>query len=379
MIELDVVLQEFDGTFSWFHPRCAAIPNANGGPRVLMSMQKWFLSASDYFSGLSIVETRDGGATWSKPDARPELAWRNETDERIVGICDVTPGWHEKTDKMLFIGHTVRYVDGHLMDEPRPRETGYAVYDPKTDGWTPWKTLDMGDSEKYFSSGSGCAQRVTEPDGTILMPLYFKSRTDNRRATYSAIVVRCAFNGETLSVLEKGTPMTVDEPRGLYEPSVTYFEGLYYLTLRNDETGYVTVSEDGLDYQPPVPWTFDDGENLGSYNTQQHWATHSDGLFLVYTRRGANNDHIMRHRAPLFIAQVDPDTLQVIRDTERIAVPERGARLGNFGVAAVSETETWITVGEGMTGDAAKHGADGSVYAARIEWSKPNKLIDRLR
>ena len=45
-------------------------------------------------------------------------------------------------------------------------------------------------------------------------------------------------------------------------------------------------------------WTFDDGSELGNYNTQQHWVTHSDGLFLVYTRRGADNDDIARHRAP---------------------------------------------------------------------------------
>jgi len=46
--------------------------------------------------------------------------------------------------------------------------------------------------------------------------------------------------------------------------------------------------------QPPTPnpippWSFHDGAELGSYNTMQHWATHSDGLFLVYTRRDADD------------------------------------------------------------------------------------------
>ncbi len=41
------------------------------------------------------------------------------------------------------------------------------------------------------------------------------------------------------------------------------------------------------------------------------------GGFLVYTRRGADNDHVFRHRAPLFIAQVDPKRLDVIRASER--------------------------------------------------------------
>ncbi|MFO0919905.1 MAG: hypothetical protein U0872_16530 [Planctomycetaceae bacterium] len=45
---------------------------------------------------------------------------------------------------------------------------------------------------------------------------------------------------------------------------------------------------------------------------------------MAYTRRGANNDHIARHRAPLFVAQVDLQSLQVIRSTEQILLPERG-------------------------------------------------------
>ena len=77
--------------------------------------------------------------------------------------------------------------------------------------------------------------------------------------------------------------------------------------------------------------------------------THGEDVYLVYTRCGAGNDHIVRHRAPLFIAQVDMDRLCVIRDTERVLVPERGARLGNFGVTTISENETWVTVAEWMS------------------------------
>src|SRR5690606_1011569 len=117
-----------------------------------------------------------------------------------------------------------------------------------------------------------------------------------------------------------------------------------FLTLRNDEKGYVAVSDDGLNYSTPKPWCWDDGSDLGNYNTQQHWVTHPQALYLVYTRRGANNDHVFRHRAPLFIAQVNPHTQQVIRSTERVLVPERGARLGNFGVTKVTDHETWVTV-----------------------------------
>jgi hypothetical protein len=145
----------------------------------------------------------------------------------------------------------------------------------------------------------------------------------------------------------------------------------------------VSVGKDGLNYEEPRRWTFDDGSVLGNYNTQQHWVTHSDGLFLVYTRRGANNDHVFRHRAPLFMAQVDPKRLRVIRKTEQILVAERGARLGNFGVTDVREDETWVTVAEWMQKWGPNHilpvdneyGSDGSVWVARIRWKRKNKLF----
>jgi len=105
---------------------------------------------------------------------------------------------------------------------------------------------------------------------------------------------------------------------------------------------------------------------------------HSEGLFLVYTRRGANNDHMMRHRAPLFIAQVDTERLCVLRATERVLIPERGGELGNFGAAAISPDESWVTVAEGVwSDDARKRGAEGAVFVARVIWPKPNALAAR--
>ena len=179
-----------------------------------------------------------------------------------------------------------------------------------------------------------------------------------------------------LRYIEHGDELSIDIPRGYGEPSLTFYQGNYYLTLRNDKQGYVTKGTDGLHFKDPVPWSFDDGEELGNYNTQQHWVTHSDGLFLVYTRRGANNDHVFRNRAPLFIAEVNPEKLQVIRETEQILVPERGARLGNFGVTDISRDETWVTTSEWMQPQGVeRYGSDGSVYIARIHWNKPNLLF----
>jgi hypothetical protein len=84
------------------------------------------------------------------------------------------------------------------------------------------------------------------------------------------------------------------------------------------------------------------------------------------------------HPPRLFIAEVDPDRLVVKRATERILVPQRGARLGNFGVTVVNEHETWVTVTEWMQTWGPnyvmpvdnKYGADNSIYVAKIRWKK---------
>ena len=106
--------------------------------------------------------------------------------------------------------------------------------------------------------------------------------------------------------------------------------------------------------------------------------THRDALLLVYTRVGANNDHVFRNRAPLFIAQVDPSKMRVVRTTERILIPERGAGLGNaFGVTEINDHETWVTTAEWMQGPKGilmpgnPYGSDNSVFAARIRWKTP--------
>jgi hypothetical protein len=114
---------------------------------------------------------------------------------------------------------------------------------------------------------------------------------------------------------------------------------------------------------------------LGSYNTQQHWVTHGDDLYLVYTRRGLDNDHVFRHRAPLVMAQVDLAALTVIRDTERGLVHNRGARLGNFGVCNAGPDETWVTVAEWMQpAGCGKHGSDNTVWIARVSWDESGRV-----
>lgn len=190
---------------------------------------------------------------------------------------------------------------------------------------------------------------------------------------YTTIVARCRFDGEKLTYVEHGSEFLIPRERGLYEPSVAAFGGRYFLTMRADHSAFVARGKDGLNYEPFAEWTFDDGQVLGSYNTQQHGLTHNETLYLIYTRRGANNDHVMRHRAPLFIAEVDPEKLHVRRATEKILIPESNADLGaGFAVVEVNPHETWVVTSEIPTRGSRDY---NRVLMARLRWSTPNRLF----
>ncbi|MEO2029053.1 MAG: hypothetical protein ABGZ23_24510 [Fuerstiella sp.] len=201
-------------------------------------------------------------------------------------------------------------------------------------------------------------------NGEILLPIRYQKNA--RKRIYTTIVARCMFDGETLTYVEHGSEHSLSTKRGLYEPSVTQFAGAFYLTMRADDGAFVAQSSDGINYSDHKAWTFDDGALLGSYNTQQHWVTIGEQLYFVYTRRGAGNDHIMRHRAPLFIAKVDPVKLHVIRSTEQFLVPENHATLGNSGVCRISDSETWVTVAEGRVSHGKRAGENNRVILAKI-------------
>lgn len=381
-IELSVARQGFAGGTCWVHARAGAVPPGvpgNPGPRpqIVMTLQQLQLSGSDVFFALHDLRSRDGGATWTGPAELPGFGRRPFPQPGREGleitVCDFWPQWHAGSGRLLGTGHTVVY-ENNAVAKVRPRATAYAVFDPATQAWSGWKTLAMPAEARFENAGAGCTQRVDLASGDTLLPVYFKAIEEPR---YRTTVVRCRFDGETLAYVEHGSELGVAAGRGLYEPSLARAGGRFFLTLRNDEHGYVAAGDDGLHFGEPRPWTFDDGSDLGNYNTQQHWVTHGEALYLVYTRRGADNDHVFRHRAPLFIARVDPDKLQVIRATERVLVPERGARLGNFGVTPVGENEVWVTAAEWMQGPgAAAHdpsslvarGADNRVWVAKLTW-----------
>ena len=298
-IELTTVTSGYDRKTCWVHARAGVIPPSTA----VLTTQKLRLTGSDIFYALHSTRSDDLGRTWS-PLVKQDTLDRRPIGDNIEAVpCDFTPAWHAATGKLLGTGHTALYTDDELVERPYPQQTYITRFTTRRPiAGLSGNSLVMPDADRFFNAGAGCTQRVDLPNGDILLPIYYLgpgSSDGDPSSMYRATVVRCGFDGTNLSYLEHGDELCAPQPRGFCEPSLTAFAGRFFLTLRNDVRGYVTRGDDGLHFAPPQPWTFDDGEELGNYNTQQHWLAHSDALFLVYTRRGANNDHIFRHRAPL--------------------------------------------------------------------------------
>ena len=335
------------------------------------------ITGSDVFGPVHWTTTSDLGRNWSEPlpvdgfGRRPleDAGWQ-------VGVCDVVPEFHAKSGNVLAVGHNVYYQNNVLA---RPQKERWPVYAVFRDGqWSEPKKLDWNDDRATAIYTCGCSQRVNLAGGDVLVPFSFGPK---ERAHRSVTTVRCSFDGRTLEVQKVGNELTNTARRGLLEPSLTTLVGLYYMTIRaEDDRGYVSVSRDGLEWQTPTPWCWDDGEPLVMSTTQQHWLPHSEGLFLVYTRKAEDNVNVMRWRAPLYMAEVDRKSLRLIRSSEKIVLPLIGdgvndathvARMGNFHTLAVTPEESWVTVGETLPAE----GWRGDTLLARVRWSKPNRLV----
>ncbi len=366
-IELSNVV-EGDVNWDWTQARTAYVPGQS--PLWLTTMSRTAKVGAHGYFDVFLSVSRDRGMMWSAPEVIPSLRRASQADGYEVVAGDLWPTYHPMTGTILITGKTFNFENGSKENFLR-EEVSYAVIDPTTLSCSPLKTLQMPkhdhEGKPILAPNAGCHQRVDQFSGEILLPIRYQK--DAKRRVYTTIVARCRFDGSTLAYVDHGSEHHIETGRGLYEPSLTAFDGEYFLTMRADDDAYVARSDDGIHFSNHRPWTFDDGLSLGSYHTQQHWVTLGGKLYLVYTRRGANNDHIMRHRAPLFIAEVDPEKLQVRRSTERIVVPENHATLGNSGVCVISDKEAWITVAEGRVSQGKREGDNNKVILARVTHS----------
>jgi hypothetical protein len=363
-------------SLTWFHPRACMVPDGKGGRKALMALQE--IGGSDYFGPVHWSESTDLGRHWENPQPIPSLGRIPEPKQPglMAGVCDVVPQYHPQTGTVLAMGHVVFYRGPRFSkNDQLSRYPVYAVQ--KADGtWGPRRILAWDDPRGGFIYTNNCGQRIVLPNGDIMMSFTFGPDSKNRMVAG----VLCSFDGEELKIKKVGPPLELKKGRGLLEPSVTRFGGKFHITIRaEDGHGYHSTSANGLDWQPKQQWTWDDGTKVPMSTTQQHWLTHSEGLFLVYTRKDQSNSGVIRWRSPLWLAQVNSKTGRLIKATEQVVLPVMGdgvkdansvALMGNFNVTNVSPDESWVTVGEWMP----RRGARGDVLLARIKWSRKNRL-----
>ena len=361
---------------TWFHPRACVVPGPEGRPVALMTLQE--IGGSDYFGQVHWSMSADVGKTWSDPQpikalGRSPIVGRD--DDLRAAVCDVTPQYHPQTGTVLALGHVVFYKGAYFARKEQLARYPVYVTRAKDGTWSKRKILGWDDPRGAHIYSNNCGQRIVLPNGDVQMSFTFGPKAEHRMVAG----VRATFDGERLTVAEVGRPMHNPKGRGLLEPSLAKFQDQFWITMRaEDGRGYVSVSDNGLDWGEKKPWAWEDGTPLDMSTTQQHWLTHSGGLFLVYTRKDESNVNVIRWRSPLWVAQVDPKLRCLIRSTEQVLLPlvgdgvsdpDKVALMGNFNVTNVSDKESWITVGEWMP----RNGYRGDVLLAKIRWSKPNR------
>ncbi len=360
-IENEIILHGRKNNQAWFEPAIGVIPGDEQKlPQVFV--RATLLTGNDIGPQL-YLKTDDLGKSWSNP-----ILCQNWFKVPLEDDVFEEPWfgffYHKFSKKFLALGFThfvqdsgkyngnIQKNEAHYNAPNLKKGIVYSLWNPDKADFTLWKRMNL--PENLFLGIYQNGQFHEMEDGTILIPGYYFDNPGgiDAKNKYSKVtVLRCRFDGKELKLIEHGSIHTVEENRGLHEPSVVYFKGRYYMTIRHDQRAYVTSSENGLQYDDLKVWHFDDGGILGNYNTQQKWLKHNDTLYLVYNRESELNNGVFRSRAPLFIAEVDVEKMVVLRKTERIVFPEKGARMGNFNVVNVLDKESWVVTGEWLQGN----------------------------
>ncbi|MCP4642436.1 MAG: hypothetical protein GY851_18470 [bacterium] len=370
-IDVEVILNGRTHNQCWFSPGLAVVPpeTPDGMPEVHIGVLQ--LTGNDT-GPQHWTHTRDLGGRWTPPMESQNLLGIPR-DDHFFEKPFFAPRYHRASGKLILLGAThfmrdagseISYkMEGHdwKRECPLKNTMAYTAWDPEHQDFLPWKPVALPLELDKFHYVAWPKIDIELDDGTLLCPFYTRVTKDDPHT--AAGVMHAELRDDGLHCLALGNLLRVDTHRGLAEPSIVRFQDRFLMTVRHNERSYVCVSNDGLHYDEPREWLFDDGEPLGNYNTQQHWLAQKDRLYLLYNRRSELGNGVFRHRAPLFIAEVDTEALRVVRDTEQIVFPENGARMGNFNVVNVTENEAWVVTGEWLEAAVPDIKPDDRFYA----------------
>ena len=335
---------------TWFHPKCCCLADGS----LMMTVQS--VGGSDFFG--NVCESLYVGQNWLNPRPIPGLDIREIGNGISEGICDVVPYFHQTSNTVLAIGHSVYYRNeaffsvyndaNNTLKNPVAIRPYWAVRNADGEWVKTREKLLIPELEECVLYTCGCTQWFFRGNNEVIIPFYygFKGRFDTLVCS-----AKFFYNGEKLEFIEKGNSFENTCNNGLAEPSIIEFKNSVLMTIRaEDGRGYVARSADGVWWEDCKPWQFDDGELLSMSSTQQHFLSCGGKLFLVYTRQTEYNRDIFWFRAPLFIAEIN-DKLEIIRESEKIVFPvtrepEGCAGMGNFHITNISHNQAIITAGE---------------------------------
>lgn len=325
-----------------------------------MTLSRLSTTGTDVYQGIGFTTSSDGGETWKELTDLPYTA--KPLRDGIMGMFGaMVPVLHPQTGKVLLLGNCVGYTN---YGKPGVKLTGvrypaFAVFDPATQKWSPDYTVL--DREENANTTSGIPW--IQPDGTLLWPCN------------GGQVLKAAFDGEKITILARSPQIEGlgKQPKNTGEYHLTKMGSRFYLAMRCPDQNRIAVSTDGQKFEPAVELRWDDGSLVPSVATQMRWVRQQGKLYLVYTRENEDGKGVFRHRAPLWMAELDTKTVRLKKATEVVVVPVSPGRddLGNFGTTFVTDELSFITTSEfGRTKN-----SNSRVYITRItataeKWEK---------
>lgn len=312
----------------YFHP---AVTKLHDG-RLFATMQD--INGSDHYGNPMFTISGDGGKTWLVPQEIPALV-----SHELIGtpftqaVADPRPFTLQDGSVVVFGCTTFYTVQGNsswdktVSAAPPAEEAVYAIWHPENGQWSNIGSLKL---NGFTSLRTACTQAVLLDEDKIIVPIYLNSgeivdHFGYQSPRFISITGIYRKKGDVLELVAQSNILKIPVGRGCIEPSMVRLpQGGYAITLRaEDGQMHQALSSDGLNWSEIRPWKWDDGSAIKTDSTQQHWATVGDKVFLLYTRADGSNEHIMRFRAPLYIAEADVKNAQLIRATEQVLFPRQ--------------------------------------------------------
>lgn len=334
----------------YFHPSVTKLHDG----RLFATMQD--VNGSDHYGDPMFAVSSDNGQTWTAPALIPSLVRVHLPGTPFTkAVADPRP-FTMQDGSVAVLACTAFYTEhgNASWDKTAPVATPnedavYTFWDPATETWSDMKCLELKNCDQCQGLRSACTQTVLLGEDQIIVPIYMNSGEiidyySWKSPRFVSITGIYRKVGNTLEYVAQSNILSIPFGRGCIEPSIIELpKGGYAITLRaEDGNMHMALSEDARTWSDIRPWTWDDGSAVKTDSTQQHWAKAGGKVFLMYTRFDGSNDHIMRYRAPLYIAEADVENACLIRASEKVLFPRQQINgkdmlYGNFHCTQLSE------------------------------------------